>query len=490
MKIRSRLPSVECNMPGPFKPNATRRRILAGLAIYSFIPGYARSAKPSPKISLSRLSTSTLYLAHRGSSALFPEQTYTGFDGSLKNGQLALESDVRLLADGKPGLMHDAAVDRTTTSTGYVSSFTETGWRNLKIDGNTWHGSNYGDALAAPLFSDWVEKYKGNAILAPEDKDQRSMTAMMSVLRKARVNKDQVLLQCFALNPLLQAVAENYQACFLGSGPEDPASVFAAGVTWGGLSAWATDDQMRAWVASGLKVLVWTVNRRYIRDRKLALGARGFFSDDPGYLKANAPLYTTDRFDLQTWVSGMLGNAGDLSLPGRGQFLGGDYWGYSQTTEAYSGCLQGYLCPIKGISAPNDYQINVKVTFGLAEDNDLTRWASVFIATDDKPFVNSGSDDTVGYHILFRKNGNIDVYRKRAYLAPELIAVTVGAAILDHQEVTYRISVTAATVTGARLNSDGTVYYSAAAQDTSSRGAYLHLGRAGLSCKFRHLSVT
>lgn len=466
-----------------------RRNLLAGLAIYGFIPGYVRSARPSSQLSLTKLSTSTLYLAHRGSAALFPEQTYTAFDNSLKNGQLLLESDVRLLADGKPGLMHDATVDRTTTSTGNVSSFTESGWRELKIDGNTWHGSNYGDALAAPLFSEWVAKYKGNAILAPEDKDWQSMTAIISVLRKAKVSKDQVLLQCFALNPLLQAVAESYHACYLVSGAEDPSPAVAAGVKWAGLAASATDDQMRTWVASGLKVLVWTVNRRYVRDRKLALGAKGFFSDDPAYLKGNAPLYTTDRFDLQTWVSGMLGNSGDLSLSGRGRFFGNGYWGYSQTTTAYSGCLQGYLCPIKGVSAPTNYGISLSITFGPAANEDLTRWASVFIATDDKPFVNSGSDSTVGYHVLFRKSGNIDVYRKRAGLGPELLAGVVGAAILTDQEVRYRIGVTASEVTVARLNSDGTIYYAATAHDTSSRGGYLHLGRAGLACKFRHLSV-
>lgn len=481
---------IESNMHRPFKPNTMRRTLLAGLAVSGFIPVYARSAKPSSQISLSKLSTSTLYLAHRGSSALYPEQTYTAFDGSLKNGQLLLECDVRLLADGKPGLMHDSTVDRTTRSTGNVSSFTESGWRDLRIDANTWHGSNYGDALSAPLFSDWVSKYKGSAILAPEDKDQRSMTAIMSILQKARVSKDQVLLQCFALNPLLQAVAENYPACYLGSGAENPSSAVASGVTWGGLAASATDDQMRTWVASGLKVLVWTVNRRYIRDTKLALGARGFFSDDPAYLKGNVPLYTTDRFDLQTWISGMLGNSGDLSLPGRGQFFANSYWGYGHTTAGYSGCLQGYLCPIKGVSAPKDYQISLSITFGPSANDDLTRWASVFVATDDRPFVNSGSDSTAGYHILFRKNGNIDVYRKKANLGPELLAGVVGAAITNDQEVRYRISVSASEVTAARLNSDGTIYYSTTALDTSSRGGYLHLGRAGLACKFRHVSVT
>jgi len=62
--------------------------------------------------------------AHRGGSALGPENTIAAFDLGLAAGADGLELDVRLSADGIPVVVHDATLDRTTDASGPVSART------------------------------------------------------------------------------------------------------------------------------------------------------------------------------------------------------------------------------------------------------------------------------------------------------------------------------------------------------------------------------
>jgi glycerophosphoryl diester phosphodiesterase len=443
------------------------------------------SSRPIP--SLATLDGQPLYIAHRGAAALYPEETYTAYDGCVRDGQLLLEGDVNSLADGALVLMHDETVDRTTPETGTVASFTLPRWKDLRIDADTWHGSHFGNRLAAVQFADWVTRYKGNTILMPEDKDQKSMAGMLAVLAAQGVRKDQVLLQSFGLAPLQRAIAAGYNACALVTSGGPQAAV-AAGANWAGIPLVLTAAETQAWVASGINVLVWTVNRRLDRDAKLALGVKGFFSDDPVYLSANAPFFTTDRFDSATWVPGMLPNSGELSGPARGKFMEGGYWGYDVTTIPYLGCLQGYLCPIKGEAQPKSYSIELSIRFGAVANNDTSRWASVFIGTDDRQFIDS-DEGAAGYHFLFRKNGSVEIFKKVPSKVASLLVAKGGIAFVDGEEGRFRIRVNGPSVTVSRLNGDGTDMYAATVADQTYRGAHLSLGRNGLACAFRKLVV-
>lgn len=62
--------------------------------------------------------------AHRGGSALGPENTIAAFDRGLAAGADGLELDIRLSADGICVVCHDETLDRTTNATGPVSART------------------------------------------------------------------------------------------------------------------------------------------------------------------------------------------------------------------------------------------------------------------------------------------------------------------------------------------------------------------------------
>ena len=59
-------------------------------------------------------------IAHRGGAEIGPENTLEGFREGLRVGAGVLELDVHTTADGYVVVIHDAAVDRTTESTGAV----------------------------------------------------------------------------------------------------------------------------------------------------------------------------------------------------------------------------------------------------------------------------------------------------------------------------------------------------------------------------------
>lgn len=69
-------------------------------------------------------STRPLVFAHRGGSALAPENTVAAFDRGLASGADGLELDVRLSRDGIIVVHHDPTLDRTTNLAGAVTDRT------------------------------------------------------------------------------------------------------------------------------------------------------------------------------------------------------------------------------------------------------------------------------------------------------------------------------------------------------------------------------
>jgi glycerophosphoryl diester phosphodiesterase len=63
-------------------------------------------------------------LAHRGASALVPENTIEAFRLAVEAGAGGLELDVHMTRDGHIVVIHDATVDRTTNGSGAISEMT------------------------------------------------------------------------------------------------------------------------------------------------------------------------------------------------------------------------------------------------------------------------------------------------------------------------------------------------------------------------------
>jgi glycerophosphoryl diester phosphodiesterase len=222
---------------------------------------------------------SPLWIAHRGAAALAPENTLEAYRAAWASGLRALEQDVRVLADGTLVVMHDATVDRTTMSRGHVDAMDLDAFRKLRADVRAFPG--FADDIAPPVFADVLAEFRGRALFVPEAKAPGSGAALVDALRDAAIPTTEALVQAFAPEDLLPAVAAGYPAMFLTGRDDAIGAARRAGVTWVGLDRRAPDVVYDAWREAGFRIVAWTVNSRVDRDRVLALGACGMFSDDP-----------------------------------------------------------------------------------------------------------------------------------------------------------------------------------------------------------------
>ncbi|MGO4281998.1 glycerophosphoryl diester phosphodiesterase [Cupriavidus sp. OV038] len=81
------------------------------------------------------------HIAHRGAGKLAPENTLAAFRHGASFGYRMFEFDVKLSADGKPVLMHDATLDRTTSGKGRVDAMTL--GELAALDAGSWHSPAY-----------------------------------------------------------------------------------------------------------------------------------------------------------------------------------------------------------------------------------------------------------------------------------------------------------------------------------------------------------
>lgn len=81
-----------------------------------------------------KASGQVLVIAHRGASAVAPENSLSAFEEAIKCGADYIETDVHLTADGIPVLMHDISINRTCIIPGNHNKKGTILIKNLKQD--------------------------------------------------------------------------------------------------------------------------------------------------------------------------------------------------------------------------------------------------------------------------------------------------------------------------------------------------------------------
>src|SRR3712207_531627 len=84
---------------------------------------------------------SPLIIAHRGASALAPENTLAAFQRAIEDGPEGLEFDVRMAKDGVPVVFHDSTLKRMARREGRTSSITTAELQSLDL-GEWFNGRN------------------------------------------------------------------------------------------------------------------------------------------------------------------------------------------------------------------------------------------------------------------------------------------------------------------------------------------------------------
>ncbi|MEX0626245.1 MAG: glycerophosphodiester phosphodiesterase family protein [Chloroflexota bacterium] len=133
----------------------------------------------------------TLIVAHRGASAVAPENTMEAYRRAVDMGADAIELDVHLTADGELALVHDETLERTTDLTGSISSMTlkqlgaaDAGCRFEAPDGSF---PFRGKGLTVPTFAEVLEWLPDGIGLVVEVKARAATAPAIEGLRGSRV---------------------------------------------------------------------------------------------------------------------------------------------------------------------------------------------------------------------------------------------------------------------------------------------------------------
>lgn len=123
-------------------------------------------------------------IAHRGASGYAPENTRAAFERAIAMGADAIETDVRLTADGQLVLVHDATVTRTTDGRGPVADHTLAELRAL--DAGSWFSEAFAGERV-PTLADLIAEVAPRIPVVLEIKDQAATTLTIEAIRAARI---------------------------------------------------------------------------------------------------------------------------------------------------------------------------------------------------------------------------------------------------------------------------------------------------------------
>src|SRR6185503_6147681 len=146
-----------------------------------------------------------LVFAHRGGSALAPENTIAAFENGLALGADGLELDVHLSRDGVVVVHHDRTLDRTTNLQVPVARYgardlscADAGWRFRAGDAFPFRGRGFG----VPTLVDVLGRYRDAPIIVELKVNTAAMAEAAVGAVRAAGALDRVCFGSFGLGVL------------------------------------------------------------------------------------------------------------------------------------------------------------------------------------------------------------------------------------------------------------------------------------------------
>lgn len=473
-------------------------------------------SKPSPGPDLVAKLRSPLYASHRGGSLRFPEQTLAGYRQSAADGFI-VECDVMPNAAGVLVVNHDTTVDRTwVNATGTVASRSTQQWAEGTVKPPI-AGGNFGEPT---FWTDALNQLAGSCVIMPEVKNPTAWTLAQRTAfyddLVARGLQGSVIVQCFTYSVVLEAIAKGLRGLMLGNGVA-PAQLAADGV-WGiGLPNTTTATEIASYKAVGLKVLIYTIDTRVERTTWIETnGADGIFSNDIWWTSRavavnNSTTDPTAAYNYD-WSSGVPwpGLRGNANLSGwgtdpRGEFIpGGWSQGIRNQQPLAAGAPANTTGVVLGYVGPRGPTVLCRSRIFYTEvATAQTRWAGMFWGNlvPEVGFNDDSTQAVAGYHLLYRRNGELVLFRKDSGAGSTSIGTTstfalaptaAGPEILagNKGEVWLEMEITATSVIG-RVMWGGTNIRTLTVADATYRttAGYFQIDCNAQVAEFRDIEV-
>ena len=133
-------------------------------------------------------SSRPLVFAHRGGSALGPENTLAAFDRGVAAGADGIELDVHLSKDGVPVVHHDKTLDRTTDAAGPVTALTAAELAEVDAAYRFDEAGGFplrGQGIGVPTLREVLERYPVRTIVEMKMDSAALGEAVAAEVRKA-----------------------------------------------------------------------------------------------------------------------------------------------------------------------------------------------------------------------------------------------------------------------------------------------------------------
>lgn len=229
--------------------------------------------------------------AHRGYSAIYPENTMIAFRKALEVGADGIELDARLTADGQIVVMHDATVNRTTIGDGVVRDMTFA--EVTALDAGIKKGLVYENELV-PSLEQVFKELGGKLLLNVElcnytESDERTLSdAAGELVEKYHLEKS-VIFSSFRFNNLVYIKDKHPEISCALLAKSGVKGLLARNLLNHSLSVDALHPHfsnvscamVRKEQQCGRQVRAWTVNESDELIRLYRLGVDAIFTDEP-----------------------------------------------------------------------------------------------------------------------------------------------------------------------------------------------------------------
>lgn len=238
-----------------------------------------------------------IVIAHRGASAYAPENTHSAFKLAIEMKAEMIELDVSITKDGVPVVVHDETVDRTTSASGAVGSFTLAELKELET--GAWFGKEF-EGEPFPTLEEVLAYIDGNIALNIEIKTEAVtdvaeggvVDKSVQLVKKGGV-EDQIIFSSFDYRVMehLNKLAPEMPKALLYEKSQSGDLLPSELVAKYKVDAFNCSHRQlsKKWVAdlndNNIPFLVYTVNDEKLMRKVIEKGAAGIFSDKPDLLK-------------------------------------------------------------------------------------------------------------------------------------------------------------------------------------------------------------
>jgi glycerophosphoryl diester phosphodiesterase len=246
------------------------------------------------------MKSSVEWIAHRGESHLFPENTMSAIDQAWRNRADAVEIDIHLTSDGKLILSHDFDTARTCGQKLIIKDHTLAELQ--KLDAGIWKGEEFRGEKMPTVDEALATIPDGKRMFVEIKVGPEAVPVFAEALKRSRKSSDQIVIISFKEETIRAARQQlpNLQAFWLSGLHQDEQTkrwkpgideliARAKGCNAHGLDLQARDiinaDFTAKIRAAGLDFFVWTIDEVDLAKKMIAAGVSGITSNRAAWLR-------------------------------------------------------------------------------------------------------------------------------------------------------------------------------------------------------------